>query len=65
MEFQPADLDDLKKAKVLLENTGIAAKITSLLGTPIEKGFELLPANWNVKVGELTQAALTRAIHAA
>lgn len=65
MTFQQIDLNDLKKAKMLLENPGIAAKITNLLGNPIEKAFELLPDNWNVKVGEVTQAALTKAVHAA
>ena len=65
MTFQQTDLNDLKKAKALLENPGIAAKITNLLGTPIEKGFELLPDNWNVKIGELTQEALSKAVHAA
>jgi len=65
MTFQQTDLNDLKKAKTLLENPGIAAKITNFIGTPIEKGFDLLPANWNVKVGELTQQALTKAVHAA
>ena len=65
MTFQKTDLNDLKKAKMLLENPGIAAKITNLLGTPIEKGFKLLPANWNTKVGELTRAALLKAVNAA
>jgi len=65
MTFQQKDLNDLKKAKMLLENPGIAAKITNLLATPIEKGFALLPDNWNVKVGEVTQAALSKAVHAA
>ena len=65
MTFQQIDLNDLKKAKRLLENPGIAAKITHLLGSPIEKVFERLPDNWNVKVGEVTQAALTKAVHAA
>jgi hypothetical protein len=65
MTFQQKDLNDLKKAKMLLENPGIAAKITNLLATPIEKGFKLLPGNWNVKVGEVTQAALSKAVHAA
>jgi len=65
MTFQQTDLNDLKKAKALLENPGIAAKITNLLGTPIEKGFELLPDNWNVKIGEVTQEALSKAIQAA
>lgn len=63
--IQQKDLKDLKKAKTLLENPGIAAKITNLLGTPIEKGFELLPDNWNVKIGEVTQAALSKAVQAA
>ena len=65
MPFNKTDLNDLKKAKTLLENPGIAAKITNLLGTPIERGLELLPDNWNVKVRELTQEALSKAVHAA
>jgi len=65
MTFQQTDLNDLKKAKALLENPGIAAKITNLLGTPIEKGFELLPDNWNVKIDKVTQQALSKAVHAA
>ncbi len=65
MTFQQTDLNDLKKAKLLLENPGIAAKITNLLGTPIEKGFKLLPDNWNAKVGEVTREALSKAIQAA
>ena len=65
MELKKSDLNDLKKAKKILENPGIAAKITNLIGTPIEKGFELLPDNWNIKIGEVTQTALTKAVHAA
>ncbi|MBU2630916.1 MAG: EcsC family protein, partial [Proteobacteria bacterium] len=41
------------------------AKITNLLGTPIEKGFELLPDNWKMKIGEITQTALSKAVHTA
>jgi hypothetical protein len=65
MEFQQNDLNDLRKAKKILENPGIASKITNLIGMPIEKGFKLLPANWNIKIGEITQTALTKAVHAA
>lgn len=50
---------------MLLENPGIAAKITNALGMPIEKGFRLLPGNWKEKVAEITQAALHKAVHAA
>lgn len=65
MNIDQVDLNDLKKAKALLENPGIAAKIANLLGTPIEKGFELLPPNWHSKVGEVTKSALLTATRAA
>ncbi len=65
MVFEPTDVNDLKKAKILLENPGVAAKLTNFLGTPIEKGFKLLPANWSGKIGELTQTALSRAVETA
>ena len=65
MVFEPTDVNDLKKAKLLLENPGVAAKLTHFLGAPIEKGFKLLPANWSGKIGELTQTALSRAVETA
>ncbi|MBN2008241.1 EcsC family protein [candidate division KSB1 bacterium] len=65
MKFQLTDTEDLKEAKLLLENPGITAKLTNMFGTPIEKGFKLLPADWNDKVVELTRSALNRAVHAA
>jgi hypothetical protein len=52
---------ELCTAVKILENPGIAAKITSLLGTQIEKGFELLPESWNEKIGDITKSALLRA----
>lgn len=64
-DLNDSDLNDLKKAKELLEIPGIAAKITGTLGIQIEKGIKLLPANWNVKFGELTQKALSKAFDAA
>ncbi len=61
MLIHEQDLNDLKKAKQLLENSGIAAKFTNLIGLPIEKGFELLPDNWNKNIGEVTKTALIKA----
>jgi hypothetical protein len=65
MTIQAQDFNDLKKAKALLENPGLAAKITNLLGAPIEKGFSLLPDDWNRRIGELTRTALSKAVQAA
>jgi hypothetical protein len=65
MTLSSKDLNDLKKAKTLLENPGMAAKITGMLGTPIEKGFALLPDEWRARVVELTRTALSKALKAA
>ena len=65
MEISKKDLDDLNYAKSLLENPGLAAKITNLLGAPIEKGFELLPEGWSDVVSSSTQKALQAAVHSA
>jgi hypothetical protein len=47
MIFQQKDLNDLKNAKTLLENPGLAAKITNLLGNQLKKGLHYCP-----KIGE-------------
>ena len=59
-----ADLADLKRAKALLENPGLAAKLSSMLGAPVEKGVKLLPVSWQKGVHKATEAALMKAGHA-
>lgn len=58
------DIKELQIAKHLLENPGVAAKITSVIGTPIEKAIRLLPDNWNKNIGEVTKTALFKASNA-
>jgi len=65
MEISPKDLDDLLYARSLLENPGLAMKITSFLGSPIEKGFSLLPKGWSEIVAASTSKALEAAFHSA
>ena len=65
MPISSEDVEELREAKKILENPGIAAKLTSLLGTPIEKGFELLPGNWREKLGAATRDALMVALKGA
>jgi hypothetical protein len=62
MEISDKDLQDLRYAKSLLENVSLAAKISNAIGKPIEKGFELLPANWSDLVSRATRTALERAL---
>jgi hypothetical protein len=65
MEFSQKDMEDLRGAKALLDNPGIAIKLTNLIGIPIEKGFTLLPQSWSANVAGATQKALSAAINAA
>ncbi len=65
MAILTKDLDDLKYAKSLLESPGLAARITNLLGAPIEKGFDLLPEGWSEVVSSSTRKALQVAVDSA
>ncbi len=65
MDISAEDLDDLNYAKTLLENPGLAAKITHALGAPIEKGFDFLPKGWAEVVSTSTQKALLAAVTSA
>ncbi len=55
MPMSQNELEDLKYAKELLENPGLAVRITDALGTAIDKGFELLPAKWSEMVQQTTK----------
>lgn len=62
MSLSPAELADLALAKKLLENPGLAAKLSDVVGTPIEKGLELLPQRWNAVVMDAAGKAIERAL---
>jgi len=65
MKLSPQDLVDLKEALDLLENPGLAVKITNVIGTPIEKALDLLPPGWSQTVGKSTRKALEMAMNSA
>jgi hypothetical protein len=65
MAFAKDDLADLKRAKALLENPGLAAKLSSMLGSPVEKGVKMLPSSWQRNVHKATEAALMKALDVA
>jgi hypothetical protein len=62
MQMSSEDIKELKVAKELLENPSLTARLTNAIGTPIEKGFNLLPANWREKVSITTRDALMVAL---
>ena len=62
MEFSKEDLEDLKHAKALLERPTFAARVSNLVGLPLERGFRLLPAGWSGSVQSAAQTALSKAL---
>ncbi|HSR52264.1 MAG TPA: EcsC family protein [Acidobacteriota bacterium] len=65
MTLSPEDLQELRTAKELLEDVGIAARLTSALGSPIERGFSMLPEKWSHKVHKAVEISLNRALQMA
>lgn len=65
MTLSSAEIENLRTAKLLLENPGIAAKISNFVGTKIEKGFELLPKKWNEMVNDAARNSIEKALNVA
>jgi hypothetical protein len=65
MPFSRAELDELRQAKNLLENPGLAAKLASYVGSPVEKGMKMLPRRWQAGVHSATEKALMKALDVA
>ena len=64
-DLSHADRADLRRAKRLLENPGLAARIANTLGTPIEKLFAALPAGASQAIQTATTKSLNAAVRAA
>lgn len=60
--WTPEDLAALGVAVRLLEHPSLAARLTNLIGKPIEAGLGRLPQGWQQKVQSASRAALERAL---
>lgn len=56
------DLRALAEARVLLERPSLAARLSSFVGSPLEKGMARLPASWRERIGGLAHDALMKAM---
>ena len=65
MALPKEHLAELKAAKSLLENPGMAAKLSSVVGSPMEKGLKMLPGPFQKGVHKATEAALLKALDVA
>jgi hypothetical protein len=65
MEMTPEDVNRLKYARDLLENSGLAAKLTNVIGMPFEKAFHYLPEKWTGVIQSITRKSLKHALDVA
>jgi hypothetical protein len=65
VELSVEDREALVRAKLILEHPGLAARISELLGRPIEIGLNSLPVRAQQVIGSLTHVALQMALQAA
>ncbi len=56
------DLAALREAKRKLEHPSLTAKISELLGRPLETGIGMLPVKWHKMIGSATQTALLKGL---
>lgn len=61
----PEHVEELRGARDALEHPGLTAKLTSIIGTPIEKGMKLLPRRWSNIVNKATTKSLGIALRMA
>ena len=63
--ISPDDWAALRKAVWALEHPSLAARLTSVLGTPIEEGLKLLPTTWYQRLRRSTESAMQRTLDVA
>ncbi len=62
MEMSQKDLEDLQSARALLEHPSLALKISNRIGSPIDRGFGLLPEGWAKVVQAAARTALAKVL---
>ena len=65
MALSSLEMEELLAAKNRLENPGLAAKISNMVGSPLEKGFEKLPEKWSQMVNDAARKSITAALNVA
>ncbi|MDT8409555.1 MAG: EcsC family protein [Wenzhouxiangellaceae bacterium] len=60
-----SELEQLRRARVLLDNPGLAARISDLAGAPIERSFQMLPERWYRSVQEASRKTIETALEVA
>jgi hypothetical protein len=62
MPLSPSELNDLKSAKTILENPGLAAKVSNFVGSPIEMAIKKLPGPVNAAINDVARKSIEKAL---
>lgn len=62
MSLSTVEIRDLRTAKDILENPGLAAKVSNFVGIPIEQGLKKLPEAWSTAVNDVARKSIEKAL---
>jgi hypothetical protein len=65
MALSASETADLRTARNLLENPGLAARLSSLIGAPMEAGFSRLPEPLHGAINAAARTSIEKALHVA
>lgn len=65
MALSTAEISELRGAKAILENPGLAAKVSNYIGSPIEAGLKKLPESWSAAVNDIARRSIEKALDVA
>ena len=65
MTFEDEDMDALRSAHFTLEHPSLAARLSNVVGTPIDMAIQLLPKSWYKRFHQATEAAIAKALETA
>ena len=60
-----SDWSALRGAVGLLEHPGLAARLTSLIGAPIDEGLTRLPPSWHRELSRVSERVVSRSLDVA
>jgi len=57
-----SEISELEEAKTILENPGLAARVSNFIGAPIESTFKRLPESWNTTINDVARNSIEKAL---
>lgn len=65
MSIEAEDMEVLRSVYQVLEHPSLAARLSGVVGTPIEIAYHLLPKKWYRRIHHMSEIAITKALETA